>query len=313
MSEISVLIPSYNHAPFIERALRSVFKQTLKPKKLIVIDDGSTDNSAEIIERILKDCPFENEFIVRENSGLCATLNEGLAKTNGEFFAYLGSDDVWFPNFLDDQINLLKKRPDAVLAFGHAFLMDEQDRIIERTDNWTEFADGDPLPFLLRREIFSSPSVVYRRKFVEKYGWNEDARLEDYELYLNLSSEGEFARNENIICGWRQHGWNTSGNLLKMFDEQLAAQDRTINKLDLSRQELDKIQRELKFNATADFVRQGYKRKAAALFWNNLGGAKSLTQIGKMLVRLAIPQSIFQWNRRRKLRNAKEIYGKLEI
>ena len=311
--EISVLIPSYNHAPFIERALRSVFSQTLQPRKLLVIDDGSKDESVKIIRRVLEDCPFENELIARENRGLCATLNEGFSKTEGEFFAYIGSDDVWFSNFLDDQINLLIKRPDAVLAFGHAFLMDEQDRILDRTDNWTPFADGNALPFLLRREIFSSPSVVYRRKFVEKYGWNEDARLEDYELYLNLSAEGEFARNEKIICGWRQHGWNTSGNQLEMFNEQLAAQNRVIDKLNLSREELDKIQRELRFNATADFVRQGYKREAAALFWNNLGGAKSISHIGKMLVRLMIPQSIFQWNRRRKRRTAIENYGKLEI
>ncbi len=311
MSEISVFIPSFNHAPFVERTLRSVFRQTLKPKKLLVIDDGSTDDSAEIIRRVLEDCPFENELIARENRGLCATLNEGFAKTDGEFFAYIGSDDVWFPSFLEDQTALLTKRPDAVLAFGHAFLIDEEDRILDRTDNWTEFADGDALPFLLRGQIFSSPSVVYRRRFVEKYGWNEDARLEDYELYLKLSSEGEFARNNKILCGWRQHGANASSNLPKMFPEQLAAQDRVIEKLKLKREELDKIQREIKFNAVADFVRQGYKREAVSLFWNNLGGAKSITHIGKMFVRLLIPQSIFQWNRRRKQQNAINNYGKL--
>ena len=97
MSEIFVLVPSYNHAPFVERTLRSIFKQTHAPKKLIVIDDGSKDESAQIIAQVLQDCPFENEFIARENRGLCATLNEGFDKTDGEFFAYLGSDDLWLP------------------------------------------------------------------------------------------------------------------------------------------------------------------------------------------------------------------------
>ncbi|HLM59831.1 MAG TPA: glycosyltransferase family A protein, partial [Pyrinomonadaceae bacterium] len=73
---VSVLVPSYNHAPFIERTLRSIFKQTLAPKKLIVIDDGSKDESAAIIERVLEDCPFSAEFIRRENRGLSVTLNE---------------------------------------------------------------------------------------------------------------------------------------------------------------------------------------------------------------------------------------------
>ena len=312
MSEISILVPSYNHAPFVERTLRSIFAQTLKPEKLLVIDDGSTDDSVQVIKRVLQDCPFENEFIVRENRGLCATLNEGFAKTGGEFFAYLGSDDIWLPAFLEEQTKLLTKRPAAVLAFGHAFLMDEQDRIIDRTDNWTAFADGDALPFLLRGQIFSSPSVVYRRKFLEKFAWNEDARLEDYELYLKLSTEGEFARSEEILCGWRQHGWNTSSDLPEMFSEQIAAQDRVFDKLNLSRKELDKIQREIKFDAVANFVRQGYKREAVSMFWKNLGGARSPVQIGKMLVRLLIPQRIFQWNRRRKRRNAINNYGKLK-
>ncbi len=117
MSDTSVLIPSYNHAPFIERTLRSVFSQTLQPKKLLVIDDGSTDNSAEIIERVLKDCPFENEFITRENRGLCATLNEGFAKLDGEFFAYFGSDDVWFPAFLEEQTDSFEKKTGRGFGF----------------------------------------------------------------------------------------------------------------------------------------------------------------------------------------------------
>lgn len=313
MSDISVLIPSYNHAPFVERTLRSIFKQTHAPKNLIVIDDGSKDESVEVIQRVLTDCPFPAELIARENRGLCATLNEGFARSEGEFFAYIGSDDVWLPSFLAEQIGLLERRPGAVLAFGHAFLIDEKDRVIDCTKNWTDFADGDVLPYLLRGQVFSSPSVVYRRSTLEKYGWNEDAALEDYELYLKLSADGEFARNEKVLCGWRQHGWNVSGNFPKMFSEWIAAQNRQIKSLRLSRDELDRLQTELKFDAVASFVRHGYRREGAALFWNNLSGAKSPAHVGKTLVRLAVPQRIFQWNRRRKRRKTIEKYGKLEI
>ena len=109
MSEIFVLVPSYNHAPFVERTLRSIFAQTLAPKKLIVIDDGSKDESVEIIERVLRDCPFENEFIARENRGLCATLNEGFAKTVRANFLLISALTIFgFPNFLRKQSNFLK-------------------------------------------------------------------------------------------------------------------------------------------------------------------------------------------------------------
>lgn len=312
-SSVSVLVPSYNHAPFVERTLRSIFAQSLKPKKLIVIDDGSKDESAVIIRRVLRECPFENEFVTRENRGLSATLNEGFARADGEFFAYLGSDDLWFPNFLAERIRLLESRPRAVLAFGHAFLIDENERIIDSTAEWTSFADGDVLPFLLRGQIFSSPSVVYRRRALEKYKWNENSVLEDYELYLKLCAEGEFARDERVLCAWRQHGWNVSGDFPLMLSEWLAAQDRAAAHLNLSRAELDVIQTGLKFQSVADYVRHGHRREAINLFFNNLSGARSAAQIGKMLFRLAVPQTLFQWNRRRKRRRTIERYGKLDL
>jgi alpha-1,3-rhamnosyltransferase len=313
VSEVSVLVPSYNHAPFVERALRSIFAQKLQPKKLIVIDDGSKDESAAIIERVLRECPFENEFVRRENRGLCATLNEGFARSEGEFFAYLGSDDVWLPEFLEKQIALLNRRPNAVLAFSHAFVIDEDDRIIDRTDNWTSFADGDLLPTLLRGIIFSSPGVVYRRAALAQEKWNENARLEDYEMYLKLSASGEFARNEEVLCAWRQHGSNVSGDTPLMLDEMLAAQNLLADELKMSRAELEKIQREVKFEAVFNFIRHGRRSEAVSLFRENLKGAKSAAQVAKMLFRFAVPQTFFQWNRRRKRQKAIEKYGKLDI
>ncbi len=313
MSAVSVLVPSYNHAPFIERTLRSIFAQRLKPKQLIVIDDGSKDGSDEIIRRVLRDCPFENEFIARENRGLCATLNEGFAKTTSEFFAYLGSDDVWLPEFLEEQTRLLGERPKALLAFGHAFVIDENDQIIDRTDNWTDFADGDLLPTLLHGIIFSSPSVVYRRAALAKHFWNENSRLEDYELYLKLACEGEFARSERVLSAWRQHGGNASDDTSLMLEELIAAQNRLFDRLGISRNELEKIQKEVRFKTIFNHIRHGKKREAVSLFRRNLGGAGSPLEIGKVLARLIIPQKIFQWNRRRKRRNAIENYGKLEI
>lgn len=312
MPEISVVVPSYNHAPFIERTLRSIFAQTLAPKKLIVIDDGSKDESIAVIEETLKDCPFDAQFTARENRGLCTTLNEGLAKTGGEYFAYLGSDDIWLPAFLEDQAALLESRPSAVLAFSHAYLIDEEDNIIDRTDNWTPFADGDMLPMLLRGVIFSSPTVLYRRAPLAKYGWNEDARLEDYELYLKLCADGEFARNEDVLAAWRQHSANTSDDFPLMLAEQLAAQDRLARKLGIGKEKLEKIQSERKFNAVADLIRSGKKSEAFSLFSENMGSG-SFSQIVKTVAQLAVPQGMFQWNRRRKRAQATERYGKLVL
>jgi alpha-1,3-rhamnosyltransferase len=310
--EVFAVVPSYNHASFVEKCLRSIMRQTMPPAKLLVIDDGSTDGSPKIIESVLSDCPFDSEFITRENRGLSATLNEAFSLSSGEFFAYLGSDDVWLPDFLDEQTRLLNSRPSAVLAFSHAYVIDERDRIVDSTDQWTDFADGDLLPTLLQGSVFSSPGVLYRRSALEPFRWNEESRLEDYEMYLRLSAAGEFARNPKILCGWRVHGVNASTNLPRMFPELIAAQDRVAPSLGISPEKLKTSQRKMKFEAVANFVRHGYRREASRLFLGNLGGASSVSQIIRNAFRISVPASLFQWNRRRKQHAAAERLGNLD-
>ncbi|HUR98555.1 MAG TPA: glycosyltransferase [Pyrinomonadaceae bacterium] len=310
-SEVFAVVPSYNHAPFVEKCLRSIIAQTSPPRKLLVIDDGSKDGSPEIIERVLRECPFDSELIARENRGLCATLNEAFALSEGNYFAYLGSDDLWLPDFLREQTRLLDGRPDSVLAFSHAYVIDEDSRITDSTDKWTEFADGDLRPLLLRGVVFSSPGVLYRRKALEKLRWNEDARLEDYEMYLKLSGLGEFARNPKILCAWRRHGINSSTDLPAMFPEMIAAQDRVASDLGVSPDELRSTQKQMKFAAAENFIRHGFRREAAKLFLENLDGASSISHIASTAFRLAIPQSLFRWNRRRKQELAVQRRGSL--
>src|SRR4029077_14904443 len=124
---VSVVVPSHNHGRFIVRCLRSVIEQSYSPLELIVIDDGSDDESPKLIEAELKNCPFYCELVSRPRKGLASTLNEGLRQSRGKYFAYLGSDDVWLPGFLASRVNVLKSRASAVLAYGHSFVINEFD------------------------------------------------------------------------------------------------------------------------------------------------------------------------------------------
>ena len=309
---VFVVVPSYNHAQFVQRCLRSIIGQTLEPKKLLVIDDGSRDGSPAVIEGVLNECPFDSELIARENRGLSATLNQALELSDGEYFGYLGSDDVWLPAFLSEQTDLLKGRPNAVLAFAHAYLVDENDEVFDSTAEWTDFADGDFRPLLMQGVIFSSPGVLYRHSALISHRWNENSRLEDYEMYLRLTAEGEFARNEKVLCAWRQHGANASDNLPLMLAETLAAQDRLAPALGITADELAKTQSEMRFGASENFVRHGFRYEAAKLFVENIRGAKSIRDIVRLAFRLFVPQTLFQWNRRRKQKSAMRSYGSLD-
>jgi alpha-1,3-rhamnosyltransferase len=304
-SEVFAFVPSYNHAPFVEKCLRSIIDQTLAPKKLLVIDDGSKDDSPRIIERVLKDCPFDSELIARENRGLCATLNEAKAKSSGEYFAYIGSDDLWFSEFLAERVKLLNERSDAVLAYGNALFLNEKDEIFDSSAEWWTFPT-DALEMLRLGIAPISSTVFYRRAVLEKYDWNEKSRLEDYEFYIKICDEGEFAFDPQVLSVWRHHGYNVSGDMNLMLAEVLSAQNRNREKLALNEANIEEIQRKVRFRYAGDFLHKGHKKDALKLAVKNWRGAESKKQILKFSARMFLPMSVINLRRkfwREKMRN----------
>ena len=308
---VSVVVPSYNHAQFIETTLRSIIKQTLRPAELIVIDDGSSDNSPAVIDRVLNDCPFPSELVARNNRGLSATLNEGFRRTGGEYFAYLGSDDLWLPGFLKARVSLLESRPDAVLAYGHAYFIDEQNAIVDCTADWARYADGNVREMLLQTTAPMSPTVLYRREALEQQCWNEESKLEDYDLYLRLSAEGPFAFDPGILSAWRRHSANVSWDQRLMLEEQLQAQRKAALRFGLTDREIEDLQRATRFSRAEDFLRVGQKSQALALIMHNLLGANSSRATARIFLRLLIPNSFMRGRARARQRRAFERYGSL--
>ena len=111
--KFSVIIPSYNKVPYIEKALQSVLAQSFSDYELIVVDDGSTDDSAAVAERILSDCPAPHRLIRRENAGVSVARNTGVAHSNGDYLCFLDADDWWDPDFLCEMARLIEEFPDA--------------------------------------------------------------------------------------------------------------------------------------------------------------------------------------------------------
>ncbi len=314
--EVFAFVPSYNHAPFVEKCLKSILKQTLAPKKLLVIDDGSKDGSAKIIERVLKTCPFDAELIVRENRGLCATLNQGLALSSGKYFAYLGSDDFWLPAFMSERAALLEKRETAVLGYGHAFFVDETDEIIDCTADygkvWANYPDGDARPMLLKGIAPVSSTIFYRRAALENVGWNENSRLEDYEMYLKLAALGDFAFDAQVLSVWRHHGYNTSKDLLLMLREVLEAQRRNFKLLGINEAELNAAQTAVKFYYAKDLLQHGNKKQAWNLARENWRGANSSLELAKFLLRMSVPMAVVEAKRQLKKNNYSRRFDGLE-
>lgn len=300
---VFVVVPSYGHARFVARTLRSIFRQTQPPTRLLVIDDASPDDSAHVIAETLAECPFPCEFIVHPvNRGLCATLNEALSRCDAPYFAYLGSDDLWLPDFLAARTAMLAARPAAVLAYGHALVVNAADDIVDDTRWWARYADGDARAMLLRGGAPMSSTVLYRTAALTRFGWNEQARLEDYELYLRLCRVGDFALDAAARAAWRRHGCNTSRDADFMLTETLAAQARAAAWLGLSEAERRRAEAELTWTYAEAFARAGARRQAAALAWSNWTGAPDWRARLKMTLRLLLPAAVER--RRQSLRAA---------
>ena len=310
---VSVVVPSYNHAQFVEATLRSIMRQTLCPAELVVIDDGSSDGSPAVIERVLNHCPFPCELIARENRGLSATLNEGFERTGGDYFAYLGSDDLWLPDFLKARVSLLESRPNAVLAYGHAYFIDEQNAIVDSTADWARYADGDVREMLLETTAPMSPTVLYRRHDLEQQRWNEESELEDYDLYLRLSAEGEFAFDPQILSAWRRHSSNVSWDQTLMLEEQLKAQLEAALGFGLTDAQVAELQRATRFSRAEDFLRVGQKSPALGLMLHNWRGANSPRATARMLLRLLLPNPIMRWRARARQRKAFKRHGTIDV
>lgn len=189
---VSVLMVNYNHADTIEKSIRSVLEQTYSKLQLIIVDDGSTDNSVEIINSI-DDSRIEL-YEEKENKQICAVTNIGMKKVRGEYFARSDSDDLWEKNKLEIQVEYLKEHPEHKICFTHVSIIDENDQVVdsdleklyavdyERQEEWLEtfFFLGNCLPMT---------SVLMTTKIMVEIGDFNIAyrQLHDFDYWIRIA------------------------------------------------------------------------------------------------------------------------------
>ncbi len=212
---ISVIIPVFNGAQYIKRAVDSIQAQTFHDLEMIVVDDGSVDDTRIIIEPMIKDGVVR--YIYQENKGLAAARNTGIRNARGKFLKFLDCDDILYPRQLEMQIDHLENRPDDVLSV---------------TDYELEFESGGKKPNKIRlgknsqlaRFIEANPcpvhTVLVQRSMVERMqGFDEDLHShEDTDLWLRiLLKGGVFEKIDYIGCCYRILHNSKSSNTASMF------------------------------------------------------------------------------------------------
>lgn len=204
---ISVVIPAYNAARFLPGCLASVFAQTLKPDEVIVVDDGSTDNTAQVAEQ------HGAKVIQRKNGGIGAARNTGVKNATGEWIALLDADDVWAPEKLARQAAAI--RPDTVLVYtGLRFFNDNGTLMVRRAAHPSSVAK------LLRysNPICPSSALLSRQACLAAGGFNESiAACEDWDMWVRLTALGPFAAVEEPLTEYYVYPASMSASPEKML------------------------------------------------------------------------------------------------
>ena len=256
---VSVLIPSYNHENYVHKTIKSIIDQTYKNIELIVIDDGSKDNTFQKILEMKFECEkcFENViFETKQNEGTCSTFNKLLSKAKGEYVYIIASDDLAKPQAIEKEIEFLNSHKDFALCVGDNDIIDENDVIcywdkdrnnvykiedavfktnVEYLKNERKSVDFNSSDFgdygLLNYSNFIPNGYLIRRNIFEIIGeFTPEAPLEDYWLMLQISKFAKMKYLDEPLFSYRWHSSNTIkvSDRMKLFDEKTRAYEKTL-------------------------------------------------------------------------------------
>ena len=215
---VSIVITTYNQGAYIEQTIRSVLSQTYSPYEVIVVDDGSTDDTPARIS------PFEREviYIRQENQGVAGSRNTGIRKAKGDYIAFLDGDDLWLPEKLSVQVEAAIRYPDSglIVVDGTEFTDDRTISTSVFFETWCRnlhedsVTSGDYYRQIMKCNFISTTSqVMVPAKVFEKIGLSDPKfrRASDYDLYIRIASEFRITIIKKRLMQWRYLPSSVSG------------------------------------------------------------------------------------------------------
>lgn len=213
---ISVIIPNYNNSHYVCDAIQSVLAQTHGSFEIIVVDDGSTDDSREVITSF----GDQVRYIWQENKGLAGARNTGILAARGELIGLLDADDQWLPNYLETMASLAVLHPEAAVYYCSAQGMDADGQDLPQIFGGPAVPPSEIYQVLLRANMLIPSTVVLRRSLVEAAGlFDQTLRsCEDWDLWFRLLPGSTFVGTSECLVRYRLHGSSLSKNLNGMHE-----------------------------------------------------------------------------------------------
>jgi teichuronic acid biosynthesis glycosyltransferase TuaG len=207
---VSIITPVYNSEAYLKDAIDSVVAQTFKNWEMLIVDDGSIDGSWRLLKSIAKN---EKRIILKrlkKNSGAGIARNTAIKAAKGEFIAFLDSDDLWHPEKLNVQINLMSKNKWLFSHTSYGYISESGEKIkstFHVSDHLVDYFD------LLKKTEISCLTAVYNQKEIGKYYMSEHRKKQDYALWLSILNDGikSYPIN-NELAYYRQRPDSTTSN-----------------------------------------------------------------------------------------------------
>lgn len=302
---VSVIIPAYNAEQYIAEALESVVAQTYHHYEIIVVDDGSTDDTRGVLQ------PYIDQGVISycycSNSGPATARNAGIQMARGDLVGFLDADDTWLPSKLEVQVAYLQDHQDV--AFVSADMSQVRDRVVVADscfmqNGYEYIASGLIYENLLRENFIFTPMVLVRKSVLALVGFfDEELRIsEDRDLWLRIARDHHVAILDRVLGGRRLHGSNTTGNRelyawhqIRMFEKQLSQwADVQSERAGVIRGMLRGILRDRYYELGAAYLRKASMPDARSAFCSSLRYSGADAFRPRMLLAL-LPEFLIGW------------------
>ncbi len=223
--KISVIIPCYNHGRYLARAIESINSQSVKDTEIIVVDDGSTDNTKEETTRYP-----EIIYIYQSNQGLSAARNTGIRASKGDYLVFLDADDWLAPDALKINLGYISGKPEIAFVSGAHIKINASGEVLEDVRNVVE---SDHYRHLLEGNyIGMHATVMYARWIFDHFTYDTSLKAcEDYDLYFKIARKFPVIHHTHLIAYYFIHGANMSANTDMMLTHVLAILERQKNSI----------------------------------------------------------------------------------
>ena len=229
--DISIVVANYNNAPYLNDFFNSILSSSILPKELIIIDDGSTDNSIEIIESYLS-----NDFIrlikFDTNKGFANALNKGIQESTGKYIARIDPDDIMLEDRLDTQFNFLEQNPHIDLVGGNVTYFNSLTQANISNSNFPENHDAILKAYKSGDHGVQHPTVFAKAELFKRYSYNQDTYpAEDYDIFARMIIDGYvFANIQEPVNKMRVHSNSVSNSIAyKTIEKTFSLRDKIFN------------------------------------------------------------------------------------